>query len=100
MVGRPGVSHPSQRLSQRAIRIRCLPTTHQIKLVGQAVEYGTLTLQNPDSLARLPISDRDIEVTAEYEVGTVAKRGKTVENILHCAYVTALTDGAVNAEHY
>jgi len=38
MVGRARVCHPSQRLGQRAIGMRCLPTTHQSGFVGQAVE--------------------------------------------------------------
>jgi len=100
MVGRTGVSHPSQRLSQRAVRIRCLPTTHQIELVGQAVEYVAFARQNSDSLTRLTISDCYVEVTAQYKVGTVAKQGNTIEDVLHRADVSAFTDRSVNAEHY
>src|SRR5215471_9071206 len=100
MVGRTGVPHPSQRLSQRAARIRFLPTTHQIELIVEAVEYVALAPQNPDSLACLPISDRDVEVTAQYKVCTVPKRGDTVENAVHRADISAFTDRSVNAEHY
>src|SRR5262245_53651454 len=100
MAGRTRVSHPSQRLSQRAVRIRCLPTTHQIELVGETVKYVAFPSQNSDLLARLPISHRDVEVTAQYNVGTVAKQGNTIENVLHRANVSALTDRSVNAERY
>ncbi len=100
MVGRTGVPHPSQRLSQRAVRIRCLPTTYQIELVGQAVEYVAFATQNSDSLTRLTISDCHVEVTAQYKVGTVAKQGNAVEDVLHRADVSAFTDRSVNAEHY
>jgi hypothetical protein len=76
-----------------------LPTTHQIELLGQAVEYVAFRPQNSDSLTWLPISDRDVEVTAQYKVGTIAKQGNTIENVLHRADVSAFTDRSVNAEH-
>jgi len=100
MVGRARVPHPSQRLRQRTVWIRCLPTTHEIELVGQAVEYVTLATQKSDWIARPPISDSDVEVTTQYEIGMVSKQGDTIENVLHCAHVSAFTDGSVNAEHY
>src|SRR5262245_51557212 len=100
MVGRTRVPHPSQRLSQRAARIRCLPTTHQIELIREAVEYVAFATQNSDLLASLPISDCNVEVTAQYKVRTVAKRGNTIENAVHRADVSAFTDRSMNAEHY
>src|SRR5207244_816772 len=99
MVGRIRVPHPSQRLSQRPARIRCLPTTHQVEFVGQPVEYFAFATQKSDSLTWLPVSDRDVEVAAQYEVGTVAKQGNTIENMLHRADVSAFTNRSVNAEH-
>jgi len=77
-----------------------LPTTHQIELVGQPVEYVAFATQNSDSLTRLTISDCHVEVTAQYKVGTVAKQGNAVEDVLHRADVSAFTDRSVNAEHY
>ena len=77
-----------------------MPTTHQIELITEAVEYVAFAPQNPDLLACLPISDRDVEVTAQYKVRTVAKRGDTVENAVHRADISAFTDRSVNAEHY
>ena len=77
-----------------------MPTTHQIELISEAVEYVAFAPQNPDLLACLPKSDRDIEVTAQYKVRAVAKRGDTVENAVHRADISAFTDRSVNAEHY
>jgi len=77
-----------------------LPTTHQLELVGQAVEYVAFATQNSDSLTWLPISDGDVEVTAQHKVGTVAKQSNMIENVLHSAYVSTFTDRSVNAEHY
>jgi hypothetical protein len=56
--------------------------------------------QKPDSLTWLPISDRHVEVSAEYEVGAIAQQGNTIENVVHRSDISALTDRPVYAEHH
>src|SRR5206468_4672065 len=73
VIRRGRVSCPSQRLRQRTIRIRRLPTTHQLELVRQAVENIAFASQHPDAIARLPVADGDVEVTAQYEVSSPAE---------------------------
>jgi len=46
------------------------------------------------------IFDCHVGGTAQYKVGTVAKQGNAVEDVLHRADVSAFTDRSVNAEHY
>ena len=99
MIGRAGISHPSQRLSQGAVRIRRLPATHQIEFVAQPVEQVAFAAHKPDLVGRLAIADSDIEVTAQYKVGAAAKRGNTIENVMHRADVSTFTGGSVNNEH-
>jgi hypothetical protein len=86
-------------LRQRPAGIRGLPTTHQIELIGQAVQYVALTAQNSDWLALLPISHDYVEVAAEYQVCSTTNQGNTVENVLHRSDVPAFSRGSVNAEH-
>src|SRR5262249_46394166 len=99
MVGRSPVSRPSQRLSQRPIGIRCLPTTHQFELLRQTIEYLAFGSQDFNRLGRLPISDCDVEVAAEDKISAAANRTDAVENILHRADVSAFANRSVNAEH-
>src|SRR5881628_482628 len=95
VIGRRRVTHPSQRLRQRTIRIRCLPTAHQLELFRQAVENIAFALQHPDAIARLPVSDGDVEVTTQYEVSAPAEGGDTVEDVLHCSDVSPFTGWSV-----
>jgi hypothetical protein len=99
MVGRSRVSRPSQRLSQRPIGICRLPTTGQIELVGQAIEYIAFGAWNLDGLGRLSISDGNVEVAAEHKIGMAAKQADAVKNVLHRADVSAFTNGSMNAEN-
>ena len=100
MVGRARIAHPSQRLRQRAVRIRGLPTTDQIELAAQAVKDVAFAAKNPDRLMGLPVTDGDVEVTAEHKVCAAAQRRYTIENVLHRADVSAFTDRSVNAEYH
>jgi hypothetical protein len=86
-------------LSQRAVRIRGLPATHQIELVGQAVEHVAFCAKIPDRLGWLPVSDSDVEVTAQHQVCAAAKHRHPVKNVLHRTDVSAFAHGPVNAEN-
>ena len=77
-----------------------MPTTHQIEFIGEAVEYLAFSTEISDRLGWLPISDSDVEVTTEYEIGAAPKRGDEIKNMLHRAYISALTGRPVNAEYY
>jgi hypothetical protein len=86
-------------LCKRAAGIRGLPATDQIELAGQTVQYVALAAQKSDLLMWLPVSDGDVEITAQHKVGAAAKPHEAIKNVLHGADVTAFTDRSVNAEY-
>src|SRR4051812_47796072 len=99
MVRRLRIGHPAQRLSQRAVRICCLPATHQVELLAQTVENGQLAPKNFDRLSDLTVSDRDVEITTQYKICTVFQRRHTIKNLLHRSNVSVFANRAMNTEH-
>jgi len=77
----------------------CLPTANQIELIRQTVEQVAFAAQKFDWITRLPVSDRDVEVTAQHEVRTVAKPGETIKNVMHRADISEFAGRSMNAEH-
>src|SRR4051812_18858327 len=99
MVGRAWIGHPAQRLRQRAIRICCLPATHQVELLAQTVENGQLAPKHFDRLSEPTVSDRDVEIAAQYKICTISQQRHTIKNLLHRSNVSVVANRAMNAEH-
>jgi hypothetical protein len=64
----------------------------------QPVEDSALTTSHLESLARQAVADDDIEVTAEYQVGSRACERDPIENLVHGSDVAAFAGRSVNAE--
>jgi hypothetical protein len=64
----------------------------------QPVEDSALTTSHLESLVRQAVADDDVEVTAEYQVGSRARERDPIENLMHGSNVAAFTSRGVNAE--